>query len=53
MRNPPILIALILAGCASNTAIRAPIPLNTLDPLRDHFNSQRDRPRIIGLFSPT
>ena len=49
---PPFL--LLLVGCASQTGeVRLVSLQDSLDPLRPAFNAQSDRPRILGLFSPT
>ena len=42
---------LTLTACAPSTAV---IDLHdSLEPLRQRFNAERDRPRILAVFSPT
>lgn len=47
------LLPLFLSGCATGNAPRLVTLGDSLEPLRAHFNAQRGKPRVIGLFSPT
>jgi len=57
-RCPQSLVSVTLLALAGCLAPRATAPslieLNdSLDPLRNHFNDNRDRLRIVALLSPT
>lgn len=47
------LLPLFLTGCATGNASRIVTLGGSLEHLRAHFNAQRGKPRVIGLFSPT
>ena len=65
MRLNRTVVAFLFAGCTlvscghdlratRSTANQTPIELTgTLEPLRDHFNSQSRLPRAVLLLSPT
>ena len=52
--KPIVFLPLLVAGCVTTGGAPGLLALNdSLQPLRDHFNAQRGKPRLIGLFSPT
>jgi len=50
MRWPLLFVACASGGCAHPSMT---ILGDSLDPIREAFNAERGRPRILALFSPT
>ena len=47
-------VVVVVAGCQPDAGAVRLVPLRgSENPLRERFNADRDRPRIVALLSPT